>query len=718
MAKLQRWIGCWLAVMVLLGGWAGPVQAAVPADAIAPNYALVAENDAFALYVDETTLAFQLLDRRSGYVWHSGVDELLPGDRLNKSWQAFARSGVSIEYLDKKAVNKRISISNTEHTLEVMPMDQGIRALLGFPEYGIRLELRLQLEAEGVRVEVPFASIAEEKADQFRLGLLYLYPFLGATRGGSQPGYFLLPDGTGSLLRFKDASRARTMFYGRYYGADLGMLAALPFDPQVNQVMPISYPLFGVVHGEGQNALLSVVERGAAYGELQVHPAGIVTNFNFIYHAFIYNESYFQATNRSGAGVTMIQPQTNPVDVVVHYRFVSGEQANYVGLARSYQRYLVERGLLQRQAVADEHIGLRLEVLAGDREKVLFWDRFVSMTTIEQLDEILRRLGVNAVDVTYYGWQPLGASSMLPQTLRLERSLGSLQQLQALAEQVQTNGGTFSLYFDPLAAIKGQVSNRQVAMAITSVPLQGYQRNNMLYYLSLSAAQERYAGLAGQVAQQPALGLALDEVGNLLYSDFRRGQLLNRQQALEQVQALVASPEQLRLAFYRPNDYVWGQMTAYYDMPLGDNGYLYTDETVPFLPIVMAGYVPMYGPPLNFSSDMTQDLLRQVDFGIYPAYFLTEEPTAKMLNTRSSWIYTSSYAQWGERIRQAYAWMDGLLGPVRGQEVLARRALANDVYATTYASGKTIVVNYGSQPFEWQGRIVNARDAALWEEMP
>jgi hypothetical protein len=702
---------------MLLAGMAQSVQAAAHDNDSSPTYELVAENATFALYVDKATLAFQLEDRRSGYLWHSGIDELLPGDRLNKSWQAFAQSGVSIEYLDKKAVNKRISISNTAHTLDVMPIEQGIRGVLTFPDYGIGLELRLQLEEDGVRVEIPFASIAEEKADQFRLGLIYIYPFLGATRGNSQPGYFLLPDGTGSLLHFTDATRARNMFYGRYYGADLGMLAALPFDPQVNRVMPISYPVFGVVHGEGQNGLLSVVESGAAYGELQVHPAGIITNFNFIYHAFIYNESYFQATNRSGAGVTVIQPKTNPVDVVVHYRFVTGEQANYVGLARSYQRYLVQHGLLRQQAAAG-HIGLRLEVLAGDYEKVLFWNRFVSMTTIEQMAEMLRRLEVNAVDVTYYGWQPLGASSMPPKTLRLERSLGNLQQLQALAEQLQANGGTLSLYFDPLAAIQGEVNNQEVAMAITNLLLQGNHRNNPLYYLSLATAQERYAGLVGQVTQHSPVGLALDEVGNLLYSDFRRGQSLSRQQALEQTQALVAASADSRLTFYRPNDYMWGQMTAYYDMPLGDNGYLYTDETVPFLPIVMAGYVPMYGPPLNFSSDMTQDLLRQVDFGIYPTYFLTEEPTAKMLNTRSSWVYTSSYQQWGERIRQAYAWMDGILGPVRGEQIVARRALAQDVYATTYGSGKTIVVNYGQQPFEWHGQIVNARDAALWEKMP
>ena len=283
----------------------------------------MAENELFQLYVDSSTLAFKLLDKRSNYLWHSGIDELIEGDRLNNSWQAFAHSGISIEYLDERAINKRISITNADHTLEVTPVEQGVSARVTFQEYGITVGVIVQLEAEGVRVEVPFESIREENPD-FHLGRIYVYPFLGATRGSSVPGYMFLPDGTGSLIRFADTTRAENMFARRYYGPDLGMIAYQPYDPYVTTPYPISIPVFGMVHGEEQNAFLSVVEKGAAYGELQAHPAGIITNFNFIYNAFIYNEPYFQATNRSGAGVTTVQRETNAFDAVIHYRFLTG----------------------------------------------------------------------------------------------------------------------------------------------------------------------------------------------------------------------------------------------------------------------------------------------------------------------------------------------------------------------------------------------------------
>ncbi|BCX03201.1 MAG: hypothetical protein KatS3mg053_1139 [Candidatus Roseilinea sp.] len=715
-------------LMVAILFAAGMFQAGQPAlgatrsTNIPPSYRLVAENASFRLYMDFATLGFKVADKRNGYVWHATLDEKGPDDRLNRSWLAFAQSGISIEYLDRntisKAISRRISITNAEHTLDVQPIAQGISATVRFTEVGITVGVAVRLETDGVSVEAPFSAIRQDDPN-FRLGLLYVYPFLGATRGSSVPGYFFLPDGVGSLIRFADSTKARNMFYGRYYGPDLGMIGALPLDPTIKRPYPISLPVFGMVHGEGRNAFVAVVERGAPYAELHAHPAGIITNFNFAYNAFIYNESYFQATNRSGAGVITVQPQTNAVDVAIRYRFLAGADADYVGMAHSYRAYLIERGALQQRLDPGANIGIRLEFLGGDKEKILLWHRFVPMTTFQQARQILADLNVANPEVIVYGWQPLGASSMPPVRLATERALGGLDELRALAEDAEARGGRLSLYLDPQAALAdepGYSPRNDLALAITSANIKGHSRNKEHFYFHFDALQRRYASLAEDVAQA-GLGLALDGIGSTLYSDFTQGRLLDRERFAEACRSLLAR-HPIRVGFYRPNAYVFERMHAYYDLPLDDNGYTYTHETVPFLPIVLAGAVPYYGPALNFSPNMQEDLLRHVDYGAYPSYFLSHEPTANMLNTSSNWIYTSSYAQWGEPIRRTYRWMNALLGPVRGQEIVARRKLAEGVFATSYANGKHIVVNYSAQPFARNGKTVGARDAALWEALP
>jgi hypothetical protein len=522
------------------------------------------------------------------------------------------------------------------------------------------------------------------------------------------------------LIPFAAATKATNMFYGRYYGADLGILGTLPYDPTINRPYKLSIPVLGMVHGEKEHGYIAIVEKGASYGELHAHPSGVITNFNFQYNAFIYNQSYFQATNRSGAGVTTLQPTTNQFDVAIHYRFLTGEDSDYVGMARSYQAYLVEKGVLQDRLDEDEAIGIRLEFLGGEKEKILFWYRSIPMTTLPQMQAILSQLEVQNPDVIYYGWQPGGASSVPPRTLRLDNTLGDVPELDAVMEEVAAADGQFYLYLDPQAAFWGESGyseRRDLAMSITNFNLLGYNRNKVSYYLNLEALTERYTSLSSDVFAELEAGLALDNIGSTLYSDFKDGHFLNREGAIQNYQALVAQGSG-RTAFYMPNDYMFSFMQAYYDIPLSNSGYIYTTGAVPFLQIVLAGYVPVYGTALNFSSNLQMDLLRHVDFGVYPSYFLTEDITAKILNTSSNWIYTSSYEQWGVEIETTYQWLNNLLGPVKGAQIVARQTLAAGVVATTYSNGQQIVVNFNAEPYSDGDWVIAGRDAILREVLP
>ncbi|BAJ64661.1 DUF5696 domain-containing protein [Anaerolinea thermophila] len=684
---------------------------------IPKSYRLVAENETYRLFVDFERLAFKVVDRRSGYVWHSNLDEVTREDRLNKTWTAFAQSGISIDYLDQKATPKRASITNAKHTIEVTPVEQGIEAQVTFTEPAITIGVNLILEKDGVRVEVPFERIRQEN-EKFKLGVLYVYPFFAATRGDEVPGYMFLPDGSGALIRFSEQTKAKNMFYGRVYGADLGMTTSMPFDPDLRRPFRVSVPVIGMVHGYHQNAYLAVLERGAGYAEIQAHPAGIITQFNFLHYAFIYNESYFQPTNRAGTGVTVLQPQTNAFDVILHYRFLTGGESDYVGMARSYRQYLIDQGALKSIPVPDENIGIRLEFLNAERKKVLLWNEAIPMTTFEQMRQILQSLQVNHPEVILYGWQTLGASSMFPRTLRLESALGSKADLRALVEQVIEQGGRLSLYLDPQAAVwdePGYSPRFDLARSIANLNLTGYNRYKAQYFLNLEALSDRLKSLSADLSRDfPSAGLALDGIGGMLYSDYRTRPPLNREQTILAYQDFLRGLP-VSTGLYAPNDYLWGIASAVYDLPISSSGYLYTTDTVPFLQIVLSGSVPYYGQALNFSPDLQEDLLRHADFGAYPSFFVTQEETAKILETRSRWIYTSSIEQWRGEIERVYAWLNARLGAVRGASMVARTVVQEGVVLVTYSNGKQIAVNYTAQPVQVGGVTIPARDALLLE---
>lgn len=718
---MRIWVILLLAVLVLQPAKAavkGSVQAGARYEGIPDTYQLIAQNNLFQLYANKASLAFKVVDMRNGYVWDSNLDEKAETDRLNKTWVAFAESGISLDYLDQQAISKRLSITNSQNTIDFKLIDQGFQASVQFDEASIGLTVTVKLEPAGVSVEIPFDSI--QQAGDFKLGTLYIYPFFGYARADSIPGYLFIPDGCGSIIDFAATTKANNMFYGKYYGTDLGMITSVSWDPTINRAHNISLPVYGMAHGIDQNAYITILEKGAPYGEIQAHPSGVITNFNFIFNAFTYNESYFQKTNRSGDGVTILQHEPNHFDILQHYRFLTAGDSDYVGMAKSYQQYLVEKGTLHKAVDTSSDIGIKLEFLGGDWQRVLVWNKFIPMTTISQISTILQDLKVKSPMVVYYGWQPLGAARMPPASLEIEKKLGNLEELKALAKQVTAEGGKFYLYTDPQIAIvglPGYSKRTDLAMSITNFNLGGFNRGVLANYLNLKAVTRHYSSLSKDVFDQLGAGLALDEIGSNLYSDFKNGHFLNREAAITAYQDLLKKNAG-ETAFYMPNDYMFSFMSAYFDMPVTDNGYIYTSESVPFLQTVLAGYVPSYGPALNFSSDIQTDLLRLADYDVYPSFYLTHETTAKILDTSSNWIYTSSYGQWGTDVQQTYQWLNTLLGPVKGQAITNREELAPGVSATTYANGKMIIVNYNDVPFSAGGITVKARDAVITEVQP
>ena len=123
---------------------------------------------------------------------------------------------------------------------------------------------------------------------------------------------------------------------------------------------------------------------------------------------------------------------------------------------------------------------------------------------------------------------------MPPRSFRLDRNLGDEEQLAALIKTIEALGGNFSLYLDPQAALfldSGYSARNDLAMSITSLNLEGYNRQKPNYFLNYEALSSRYSSLSADVFELQA-GFALDGIGSVLYSDFKRGHFLDRENAI------------------------------------------------------------------------------------------------------------------------------------------------------------------------------------------
>ena len=95
----------------------------------------------------------------------------------------------------------------------------GVKLDINAKRYQITLKVYIDLHANGLVVKVPDSEINE---NIHLLSTLYLLPAFGATKGTEEPGYMVIPDGSGALIRYGEVSQTSQIAL-RYFGSDFGL---------------------------------------------------------------------------------------------------------------------------------------------------------------------------------------------------------------------------------------------------------------------------------------------------------------------------------------------------------------------------------------------------------------------------------------------------------------------------------------------------------------
>ncbi len=138
--------------------------------------------------------------------------------------------------------------------------------------------------------------------------------------------------------------------------------------------------------------------------------------------------------------------------------------------------------------------------------------------------------------------------------------------------------------------------------------------------------------------------------------------------------------------------------------------FLYATDTVPFLQIVLKGYMDYYAPFSNFSPNQKEDLLRLIEYGAYPSFLLTQSPSYQLAKTPSRNIYTSEYTTWENHIIHYYKIMCDSLLFVKDETIDNRQVLADGVVKVTYSNNTFFFINYTNAAFTDNNITVPAKD--------
>lgn len=743
----------------------------------------------FEYYYRESIDVFAIYDTRNGYTWTTGLNmpfnpqiddaceaikdlDPRPTDEeilavcipkqvnLSAPFEAFAKAFLTAEYYDGSNAIQRASSTSfqslqtgTTSTLYQNDNDAShFQLVVNFRITGnfplqFNVTANIYLTEDGMRVVVKHEDITGPNAD--RIAAIVIAPYLGATGGRTisfnledndypriaeavdnplLPGYIVVPDGSGALMRFEEYPTTLSAYRGQVFGSDVNQQqfhdnGETSFVPLKQPIMPI----YGISHGHHQAAFIAYATEGSPFMEIVATPKSTGTGVKY-YNAharFVKTNIFWQVYNRLGDGYFTLPEKSYDYDIEMNFSFLAGDgsqdgyQADYVGMAKKYRDVLIEQGTLNIQDKTLSQMPIRLDFIMSDAMNSLVGNQNVVVTRINEVESILKELhqeGIQGINSGLYGYQSGGITLGDKHSPDWIRSIGSARAFESTFRELKELDIDVSLAMD-----YARINDEQMTLTSrASKHLNGwYSRlalmNNsgpvdIIFYARPTKVMEWMVKNYFSTRHLEALSYTYEGVSELLYSDYSRGEIDKYEVIDMYTSALSQIGQFTKINALTPNQYLWSMVDRFLQAPMYNSQFLVQTDTIPFLQMIIHGTMEIYATYANFSFYTIPDMLRMIDYNTYPSFVLTNDPSFNLISTNSSNYYSTEYSLYKDLIIDMYQFMNGAFSPVMGATWINRTVLAPGIILNTYDNGKHILINYTEEAYTHLGQTVDSLD--------
>lgn len=606
----------------------------------------------------------------------------------------------------------------TDYTYEEMRADAEALQVIGYGDGDallVNLTVEYRLGEQGLSVCVPKESVLYD-AGAFHLTNIALLPSFGALEAGTSDSYVFLPDGSGALLYGDGGNANASDYYKQVYGYD----RATELMQSVSETT-VRLPVFGVKNGN--EAFLATIVKGDACAWLRADRAGKNDAYTNVYADFAvtpYVKPVYSTLNIWT--INSYQARRCDTDLQIDYCFLSGEQANYTGMANTYRQQL----LAGREPSVQTPVSLQLTLLGAtvypDSVLGIRLERTAPLTTYAQAVELmglLRRQGVEQLRVVMKGGINGGLPGDASRGADAISALGGATGLKQLVAEAASYGVPLAMDGDLLyttaGKAKGYVSNSingYTAYAYRYRTSDGARTTLWTDYFVVSPV--KYTAFAERYAKDIAkFGLrdsAFLSVGEGLNSDYKKERLTDRSQTSDILQTLLQTAAQTgQVTVSGGNAYVLHAASAVQNAPLDTAAGYFFDQAVPFYAIATRGVARLAGEPLNTAADGQRTLLKAIETGSDLSaewMYVDNEALKRTFYDAAGVCYQASFTA----VCEAYAELQEAVGDCGGYAITAHAEVLPSVYKTTFANGVTVYVNYTSQEVTAEGVTISAND--------
>lgn len=583
------------------------------------------------------------------------------------------------------------------------------------------LSMIYRLSDDGLKVEIPADSIVWPVNNPLIEVKVHPY-FLSA--GNDDQGYLLVPDGGGGQIFFHNGKITQNNYYSNVYGWNESIIRQTRV-----QETDSMFPVFGIAKNDGY--ILAVSEGGAAELSVEADIAGKWSSYDYICPVFtVVHGQDTEVSEKSSSSIMVYQEIDHVEDFSLTY--FTGNSGSYVDMAMRYRTYLQDTfGSLNK--TEEDGYALLVELIGAiDRsEKVLgipVRQTYGAVTYKEALAIVEALKDVTNLRVQYSAVLNGGMYQKALMNADVVTKLGSKADREALMAAVESMGA--KLYVSAYTELVMDTSwfnyNAYAARETTNVAItlwpyrqdtqnQSEVKNETMYLLNLESIQKAATELAQEALQWNDAGIGFNDMGDVLYSDFRKKDGTSRDEMRRaQSEIMKNLKEQGKdVLVTGGNDYGAIFADIITDMDLAGNGYDLVDRQIPFYQIALHGYVTYSGEALNASGDYKTALLKVVETGAALNFTFMETEYREIQGNRYTYLtdlFSANFADWQTELTTVYQRLNSELGHTVNQTIVGHEWLNDFVAKTTYEDGTTVYVNYSEVVYNDGSVTVGAED--------
>ena len=590
-----------------------------------------------------------------------------------------------------------------------------------------KLALEYTLDEQGLSVRLPANGIRFDET-HYQLEGVEMLPFMGAGSSNNE-GYSFFPDGSGTLFDFQESKTygKTVQVSGKVYGQDYAYHSISGTNQQV-----IRYPVYGLVETEvfetvdpttkevtesysKDRGFVAIVEEGASLVSLMLKHdkttgkntirATVTPRPKDSYNlgdsvSIAANKSYSVVSNRKYTGTYKIRYiMLTDADVAAEKKLDNTYPCSYYGMAEAYREYLENNGVLTpltNDTIADtEKLPLYIEALGAleTTEKILsipveVMTPLVTFADIQAIYDDLAEEGIDNVNFILNGFTKGGLTApATPYRLKWEKAVeeGGVD-FDELMEYAKEKG--FGVYpdvdfvfihsntlFDGLSLMKHAartIDNRYASLQEYNATKQTY----ISYYdLIFSAAymSKFYEKFTETYLKEDPMGISVSTLGSYLSSDFDEDEPYNRDdsEGYTKIAFEYLDEHYDKVMTSAGNAYSWKYVDYITNIATDSSRYAQSSASVPFLGIVLHGYVEISGTAVNMEGNLDYAMLKAIESGSALKFILAYRNSNNLKNDMIlNKYYSIDYSVWAPDIISLYNEISDALSDVQTSKIV------------------------------------------------